>query len=245
MYDECLYDPATRTMDLADVGLNALHIADAEALAAIADILGERATADRLRTEGATARAVADRLLWDGERGGAAADLLRPEVLGGVRPLPSVARNDPGFAATYWRGRIWAPMAYLAVQGLRRYEADRAEPARGECAVEAVSRRMAGARPRQGELSGLRRGESDGSAEALGRTDGMGRSPRVSRFRRTGRRAAPEGWRFAHPGEPADLCDLPLGDGRLDVRATGRLTVSLDGRVLLDMVPGVVVRATG
>lgn len=276
MYDESLYDPATHTMDLADVGLNALHIADAEALADIAAILGERATAGRLRAEAAAARAVADRLLWDDERGGyrnltaagthdphvsptmlyallgglpeparaaaVAADLLRPDVLGGARPLPSVARNDPGFAATYWRGRIWAPMAYLAVRGLRRYE------------LTALSRPVVGALLRLfldewREHGHVRENYPAADGENLTglqkRSDGLMAWGGLLAYLAFGELAdaRPDGWRFAHPGEPADLCNLPLGDGRLDIRAADRLTVGLVGQVLLDMAPGIVVTA--
>ncbi|MFD3485676.1 trehalase family glycosidase [Streptomyces sp. NPDC058665] len=275
MYDESLYDPATHTMDLADVGLNALHIADAEALADIAGILGERATAARLRTEATAAKEVAGRLLWDGERGGyrnltaagehdphvsptmlyallgglpeagraaaVAADLLRPEALGGVRPLPSVARNDPGFAATYWRGRIWAPMAYLAVRGLRRYE------------LTELSRPVVGALLRLfldewREYGHVRENYPAVDGENLTglqkRSDGLMAWGGLLAYLAFGELAdaRPDGWRFAHPGEPAELCGLPLGDGRLDVRAAGRLTVALDGKLLLDLAPGVVVR---
>ncbi|MFD3582720.1 trehalase family glycosidase [Streptomyces sp. NPDC058683] len=275
MYDEARYDPATHTMDLADVGLNALHIADAEALADIAGVLGQGATADRLRAEAATARAVADRLLWDEERGGyrnltaagahdphvsptmlyallgglpdadraaaTATDLLRPEVLGGTRPLPSVARDDPGFAATYWRGRIWAPMAYLAVRGLRRYD------------LTGLSRPVVGALLRLfldewREYGHVRENYPAVAGENLTglqkRSDGLMAWGGLLAFLAFGELAdaRPDGWRFAHPGEPAELCNLPLGEGRLDVRAAGRLTVGLDGRTLLDMAPGVVVR---
>ncbi|MGW7243427.1 amylo-alpha-1,6-glucosidase [Streptomyces sp. NPDC054804] len=275
MYDEARYDPETHTMDLADVGLNALHIADAEALAEIAGILGDGATADRLRAEAATARADADRLLWDEERGGyrnltaagahdphvsptmlyallgglpdadravaMATDLLRPEVLGGERPLPSVARNDPGFAATYWRGRIWAPMAYLAVRGLRRYE------------LTELSRPVVGALLRLfldewREYGHVRENYPAVAGENLTglqkRSDGLMAWGGLLAYLAFGELAdaRTDGWRFAHPGEPAELCNLPLGEGRLDVRAADRLTVGLDGRVLLDMAPGVVVR---
>ncbi|MFF7472828.1 trehalase family glycosidase [Streptomyces sp. NPDC008092] len=275
MYDEARYDPATRTMDLADVGLNALHIADAEALADIAGLLGQRATADRLHAEAAAARAVADRLLWDDERAGyrnltsagthdphvsptmlyallgglpepgraaaVAADLLRPDVLGGVRPLPSVARNDPGFAATYWRGRIWAPMAYLAVRGLRRY------------GLTGLSRPVVGDLLRLFLHEWHEHGHVRENYPALDgenltnlrkRSDGLMAWGGLLAYLAFGELAdaRPEGWRFAHPGEPAELGNLPLGDGRLDVRAADRLTVRLDGRALLDMAPGVVVR---
>ena len=275
MYDEARYDPVTHTMDLADVGLNALHIADAEALAEIAALLGEPATADRLRAEAATAKAVADRLLWDSDRNGyrnltsagthdphvsptmlyallgglpdadraaaVAPDLLRPEVLGGPRPLPSVARNDPGVAATYWRGRIWAPMAYLAVQGLRRY------------GLTELSRPVVGALLRlfldEWRLHGHVREnypavEGENVTSFQKRSDGLMAWGGLLAYLAFGELAdaRPDGWRFAHPGEPAQLCNLPLGEGRLDVRAAARLTVHLDGRVLLDMAPGVVVR---
>ena len=41
MYDDASYDPHTYTMNLADVGLNALYTLDAECLAKIAAILGK------------------------------------------------------------------------------------------------------------------------------------------------------------------------------------------------------------
>ncbi|WP_089107790.1 MGH1-like glycoside hydrolase domain-containing protein [Streptomyces hyaluromycini] len=275
MYDETRYDPATHTMDLADVGLNALHIADAEALAEIAGILGEHAIADRLRAEAATARAVADRLLWDGERGGyrnltaagahdphvsptmlyallgglpdagraaaTAADLLRPEVLGGARPLPSVARDDPGFAATYWRGRIWAPMAYLAVRGLRRYGlTELSRPVVGDLLRLFLDEWRVHGHVRENYPAVA--GENLTGFEK--RSDGLMAWGGLLAYLAFGELAdaRPDGWRFAHPGEPAELCNLPLGEGRLDVRAGDRLTVRLEGRVLLDMAPGVVVR---
>lgn len=47
--------------------------------------------------------------------------LLNPAEFWGDYPLPSIARNDPAFGDNdYWRGRIWAPMTYLVVEGLRR-----------------------------------------------------------------------------------------------------------------------------
>jgi len=37
--------------------------------------------------------------------------------------IPSIARNDPGYADnSYWRGRIWAPMNFLVYLGLRNYD---------------------------------------------------------------------------------------------------------------------------
>ncbi|MEO3749405.1 trehalase family glycosidase [Streptomyces sp. B6B3] len=278
MYDEAAYDPATHTMDLADVGLNALHIADAEALAGIADRLGagEAATAARLRAEVDRARAAADRLLWDPERAGYrnlrasgehdphlsptllypllaglptpdraaafAAELLSPEALGGDRPLPSVARNDPGFAATYWRGRIWAPMAYLAVEGLRRYGLT----ALSRPVVDALLRLFLAeweAHSHVRENYPAHAGEDIRTFQA--RSDGLmawGGLLAHLAFAELAD-ARPDGWRFAHPGRPADLVGLPLGEGRLAVRATERrLGVELDGRPLLDASSGVTVR---
>ncbi|MGK7396225.1 MAG: MGH1-like glycoside hydrolase domain-containing protein [Candidatus Cyclobacteriaceae bacterium M3_2C_046] len=42
--------------------------------------------------------------------------------------MPSIARNDPGFADnSYWRGRIWAPMNFLVYLGLRKYDLPQAQ----------------------------------------------------------------------------------------------------------------------
>ncbi|WP_053171451.1 MGH1-like glycoside hydrolase domain-containing protein [Streptomyces sp. SBT349] len=274
MYDEAAYDPATGTMDLADVGLNALHIADAEALADIAGLLGDAAAECRLRAEAAGARAAVDALLWDEEAGGyrnlraagghdphvaptllypllagvpdeeraraVAEALLRPGTLGGERPLPSVARDDPGFAATYWRGRIWAPMAYLAVEGLRRYGLRAASRPvvdallrlfLDEWRLHSHVRENYPAAPDE-DLTGLP-ARSDGLMAWGGLLGHLAFGELAD--------AAPGGWRFAHPGEPAGLTGLPLGEGRLSVDAGDRLTVSLDGLPLLDASPSVVI----
>ncbi len=276
MYDDAEYDPATHTMNLADVGLNALHVADGESLAAIADRLGEHGTAERLRGEVTAARAAASSLLWsDAHRGfrnlradgssdphvaptllypllagfctddGAAEeladDLLRPEVLGGDRPLPSVARNDPGFAATYWRGRIWAPMAYLVVQGLRRYGLTRHSRA-----VSAALLRLF--LDEWDQRSHVRENYPAHANEDLTglqhRSDGLMAWGGLLAHVAFGElaEARPDGWRFAHPGQPAELANLPLGEGRLTVTASDRLVVRLDEAVLLDAAPGVVIR---
>ena len=269
MYDEAAYDPATHTMDLTDAGLVALHIADGEALAGIADILGESTVAGRLSAEAAAARVDANRLLWtdDGYRNLRAdgthdphvaptllypllagmpsaehaqrlADrLLRKETLGGDPPLPSVARDDPGYAATYWRGRIWAPMAYLAVEGLRRYDL---------ATLPYVDRLLALFLSEWDKHSHVREnypaaGEDVRAFHA--RSDGLMAWGGLLAYLAFGELAdaRPDGWRFAHPGQPAELAGLPLGDGRLTVTAGDRLTVALDGHVLLDAAPGVVV----
>lgn len=39
--------------------------------------------------------------------------------------LPSIARNDPAYGdQDYWRGRIWAPMNFLAYMAMRRHDLD-------------------------------------------------------------------------------------------------------------------------
>ena len=45
-----------------------------------------------------------------------------PEEFAGDYILPSIARNDPAYGdQNYWRGRVWAPMNFLAYIGLRRH----------------------------------------------------------------------------------------------------------------------------
>jgi len=272
MYDAVAYDPATHTMDLADAGLTALHIADAEALAHLADVLGETGTATRLRQEAVAARAHADPLLWteNGYRNlrengdhdphvsptllypllagmpskeraeDLVARLLRDETLGGDPPLPSVARDDPGYAATYWRGRIWAPMAYLAIEGLRRYDHD-TRPLTGTLLRLFLDEWDRHSHVRENYPA--TRGED---VRALAkRSDGLMAWGGLLAYLAFGELADArhDGWRFAHPGEPAELADLPLGDGRLTVTADDRLTVTLDGEVLLDAPPDTVVTA--
>lgn len=51
-------------------------------------------------------------------------NLQNPEIFGGERPWPSVARNEPTFVAPhgqYWRGGIWLPLAYMATKALEKY----------------------------------------------------------------------------------------------------------------------------
>jgi neutral trehalase len=46
---------------------------------------------------------------------------FNPAEFYGEYMLPSIARGDPGYKdQNYWRGRIWAPMNYLAYISLRR-----------------------------------------------------------------------------------------------------------------------------
>ena len=269
MYDDVAYDPATHTMSLTDVGLVALHIADAEALAAIADVLGE--PADRLRAEVTEGRQAAE-VLWDNDTyrnlhedgthdihvsptllypllaglpdpdraKNLAARLLRPECLGGDPPLPSVARDDPGYAATYWRGRIWAPMAFLAIEGLRRYDlTEHTRPITDSLLRLFLSEWDSHSHVRENYPATT--GEDVRAFTA--RSDGLMAWGGLLAYLAFGELAdaRADGWRFAHPGKPAELANLPLGDGRLTVTAGDRLTVTLDGTVLLDAAPGVVI----
>ena len=44
--------------------------------------------------------------------------------------MPSIARNDPAYPdQDYWRGRIWAPMNFLAYLGIRNYDLPKARKA--------------------------------------------------------------------------------------------------------------------
>ena len=49
--------------------------------------------------------------------------LSDPELLGGMVPCPSVARNDPAFSksGSYWRGGLWVPTTYMTVKSLDKY----------------------------------------------------------------------------------------------------------------------------
>ena len=49
--------------------------------------------------------------------------ILNPNLLGGMVPLPTVARNDPEFVADggYWLGGVWLPTTYMTVKSLEKY----------------------------------------------------------------------------------------------------------------------------
>lgn len=274
MYDEVSYDPATHTMDLADVGLNALHIADTEALATIADRLGDRPGAHELGGRLAAARAGFHQRLWDDTAGlyrnrwasgafspqvsptllypllaGAptatqaqqlVAQLLDPDVLGGEPPLPSVARDDPGFSARYWRGRVWAPMVYLAVQGLRRYGF---EDAASRITSSLLTRFLA-EWDRHSHVRENYPVRPDEDVRPLpARSDGLMAWGSLLAYLAFGELADPRsgGWRFAHPGRPAALAGIPLAEGRLAVTAGDRLTVTLGGAPLIEADPHIVI----
>lgn len=49
--------------------------------------------------------------------------MMNREEFWGEYVLPSIARNDPAYPDNeYWRGRIWAPMNYLAYMALNEYD---------------------------------------------------------------------------------------------------------------------------
>ena len=53
--------------------------------------------------------------------------LLNPREFWGTYVIPSIARNDPGFADQfYWRGDIWGPTNYMVYQAINRYGFDQA-----------------------------------------------------------------------------------------------------------------------
>ena len=68
MYDNAVYNPQTHLLEIADVGLMSIYIADCDALATVADTLERRADAKELRERGARYRAKLS-TLWSDERG--------------------------------------------------------------------------------------------------------------------------------------------------------------------------------
>ena len=69
IHDEARYDPATRTLDCLDVGLNSLLALDAEMLALIAAELGEAEASRAHAARAAATRELIRTELWDAERG--------------------------------------------------------------------------------------------------------------------------------------------------------------------------------
>jgi glycogen debranching enzyme len=267
MYDDIQYNPATHTMNLADVGLNALHAADSEALAAIAERLGETRTAARLRAEVAETGRRVEEVFWDegaghyrNRRDDGSFDvhlaptmlypllagipdpararrtvetLLTPELLGGSPPLPSVSRSDPGYDRHYMRGRIWGPIAFLVVEGLRRYGLD--------AHVERIVDELLGIfRVEWEQYSHVHENYFSSPDEDIhpfeARSDFLLSWGNLLAYLAMQQLADPRpaGWRFAHPGQPAELRNLALTEGRLRVSAGDRLRVSLDGAVLAE-----------
>ena len=166
--------------------------------------------------------------------------MLAPEALGGDPPLPSTARDDPGFSTRYWRGRVWAPMAFLAVEGVRRYGLD----AHSGPIVDSLLRLFLGewtAHSHVRENYPVVPGEDVRPLAA--RSDGLMGWGGLLGYLAIQELAdpRPDGWRFAHPGRAASVEGLALTEGRLSVRAGERLVVALDERPLLDLPAGVLV----
>jgi len=69
MYDEAAYDPKTHTMNLDDVGLNSLYALDAECLAKIAEVLGNREDNERFAKEYEHMKQLVREKLWNDSDG--------------------------------------------------------------------------------------------------------------------------------------------------------------------------------
>ncbi len=67
MYDDVPFNPASGTLELADVGLNSYYAMDCEALARIADCLGRKRDATLLRREYEVMRGNINQRLWDAD----------------------------------------------------------------------------------------------------------------------------------------------------------------------------------
>jgi hypothetical protein len=88
MYDGIRYNPGGRTLELADVGLNALYALDCRSMAEIADILGKTEDAHALRLEYDRMVAFINSELWNEELGiycnkhwdGSFSDVLTPAL---------------------------------------------------------------------------------------------------------------------------------------------------------------------
>jgi putative isomerase len=157
MYDDIPFDKDKHCMKLADVGLMGLYIADCNALAEIADILGKTEDADELRKR-SEKFSKGLMTLWDEETGMflnkrtdtgefsyrmsptnfyalysshitkeqarrmVTEHFYNPDEFWGEWIMPAISRNDPAFKEQfYWRGRIWAPMNFLAYLALRNH----------------------------------------------------------------------------------------------------------------------------
>ena len=68
MYDDAVYDATTHKLEFADVGLMSMYIADCDALATVADTLGEAAAAKEIRERSARYRTQLA-TLWNSDAG--------------------------------------------------------------------------------------------------------------------------------------------------------------------------------
>jgi hypothetical protein len=271
MYDDVTIHESQHTIDLADVGLNALHIADARALSEIAEIVGDRSLADRYTTEADEAVERFDDVFWsdahglylnrfedgrfspsisptmfypllagipDRDRARALAErLLAPDVLGGEPPLPSVARDDPGFDSKYWRGRIWAPIVYLSVTGLRRYGFD-------DLASPVVDSLLGLFLHEWEQRSSVRENYPSIPGEDVTalhkRSDALMAWGGLLGLLGIGEVVRPDagGWRFSHPSRHASVGGIEIAEGTLSVIADDRLRLVLNDRELFSTPAG-------
>ncbi len=67
MYEGVPFNPAKNTLELQDVGLNSLYVADCKALGEIATLIGRAAEAAELRARAQQVSKEMDRLLWDAQ----------------------------------------------------------------------------------------------------------------------------------------------------------------------------------
>ncbi len=157
MYDDIVFNKQTNTMELADVGINAIYALDCRALAEIARILGRGDEAEALQRKFERMARLINDELWDEQTGiyrnrgwdGRFSERLSPTsfypLVAGIAPpdrarrmvrehltdptafwgqygIPSISAKDPAYPEQkYWRGRIWPPMSYLVLEGLKQY----------------------------------------------------------------------------------------------------------------------------
>ncbi|QGQ95190.1 hypothetical protein EHS13_09975 [Paenibacillus psychroresistens] len=69
MYDEVIYNKASHTMELSDVGLNSLYALDCRALSKIAELLGKQTFAISLAVEYERVKTLVNFELWNEEKG--------------------------------------------------------------------------------------------------------------------------------------------------------------------------------
>ncbi|NUR71434.1 MAG: hypothetical protein HOU81_11485 [Hamadaea sp.] len=159
--------------------------------------------------------------------------LLTPSLLGGTPPLPSVSRSDPGYNRHYMRGRVWGPVAFLAVEGLRRYALD-------DHVDRIVDELLSMFRVEWEEHSHVHENYFSSPDEDIhpfeARSDFLLSWGNLLAYLAMQQLAdpRPDGWRFAHPGRAATLTNLALSEGRLHLYASDRLRVTLDSTLLVD-----------
>ncbi len=110
IHDQARYDPATRTLDCLDVGLNSLLALDAEMLALILAELGDAAGAARARQRSEATRARIRTELWDAGRGIFANRLWSGEFVRSLGPT-SFYPLAAGAATPEQAGRLLAHLS--------------------------------------------------------------------------------------------------------------------------------------